>query len=139
MGYTGKFMGSDTWGDSSLLDWDTENLLDGALWCGHYHKDISSQVALDFIAEYHERYATEGDPNDIVALNYDAVYLLKLGIENAQSLERSAIRDGLASIEIYEGVTGTMKFDKGNGDPTKSAVIIQISDGEFKYLATVEP
>ena len=72
-------------------------------------------------------------------MNYDAVHLLKLGIENAQSLDRTAIRDGLASIEMYEGVTGNMKFDNGNGDPTKSAVLIQISEGEFKYLDTVEP
>jgi len=47
MGYTGKFMGSDTWGDTSLLDWDTENLLEGALWVGHYHKDVASDAALD--------------------------------------------------------------------------------------------
>lgn len=139
MGYTGKFMGSDTWGDTSLLEWDTDNLLEGALWCGHYHKDVASAAALEFIAEYHELYPGESDPNDIVALNYDAVHLLKLGIENAQSLDRTAIRDGLASIEMYEGVTGNMKFDNGNGDPTKSAVLIQISEGEFKYLDTVEP
>lgn len=138
MGYTGKFMGSDTWGDTALLEWDTENLLDGAIWCGHYHKDVASDAALAFIDKYHEEYG-EGDPNDIVALNYDAVHLLKLGIETADSLEREAIRDGLASIEMYEGVTGNMKFDNGNGDPTKSAVVIQIKDGEFQYLDTVEP
>lgn len=138
MGYEGKFMGSDTWGDASLLEWDTENLLDGALWCGHYHKDIASEAALEFIDNYHTLYG-QGDPNDIVALNYDAVHLLKLGIENAQSLERKAIRDGLASIELYEGITGNMTFNNGNGDPTKSAVIIQIKDGEFQYLDTVEP
>ena len=139
MGYTGKFMGSDTWGDTSLLEWDTEHLLEGALWVGHYHKDIASDVALKFIENYHTIYGTDTDPNDIVALNYDAVYLLKLAIENAQSLDRTAIRDGMKSIEIYDGVTGTMKFDNGNGDPTKSAVIIQISDGQFKYLDTIEP
>lgn len=139
MGYTGKFMGSDTWGDTSLLEWDTENLLDGALWVGHYHKDVASDVALEFIDNYHTLYGTDKDPNDIVALNYDAVYLLKTAIEIAQSFERSAIRDGLNAIDIYEGVTGTMNFVNGNGDPEKSAVIIQISEGEFKYLDTVMP
>lgn len=139
MGYTGKFMGSDTWGDTSLLEWDTENLLEGALWVGHYHKDVASDVALKFIDNYHKIYGTDKDPNDIVALNYDAVYLLKTAIENAKSFERAAIRDGMNSIEVFEGVTGTMNFVKGNGDPTKSAVIIQISGGEFKYLDTVMP
>lgn len=139
MGYTGKFMGSDTWGDTSLLDWDTDNLLEGALWVGHYHKDVASDVALKFIEDYRAEYGTDGDPNDIVALNYDAVYLLKLAIENAQSFEREDIRTGLNQITTYEGVTGTMNYEKGNGDPTKSAVIIQITGGEFKYLDTVMP
>lgn len=139
VGYEGKFMGSDTWGDTSLLEWDTENLLEGALWVGHYHKDVASDVALEFIDNYHTIYGTDKDPNDIVALNYDAVYLLKNAIENAQSLERSAIRDGLNAIEVFEGVTGTMNYVNGNGDPTKSAVINQISGGEFKYLDTVVP
>lgn len=139
MGYTGKFMGSDTWGDTSLLDWDTENLLEGALWVGHYHKDIASDVALEFIDNYHTIFGTDKDPNDIVALNYDTVYLLKTAIEISQSFDRTAIRDGLNAIEVFEGVTGTMNFVNGNGDPTKSAVIIQISGGEFKYLDTVNP
>ena len=50
----------------------------------------------------------------------------------------SAIRDGLASIKIYEGVTGTMKFE-GGGDPTKSAVMIKIEGGEFKFLDAINP
>jgi branched-chain amino acid transport system substrate-binding protein len=31
-----------------------------------------------------------------------------------------------------------MKFS-GTGDPVKSAVIIQIKDGKFKYYTTVSP
>ena len=139
MGYTGKFMGSDTWGDDSLLTWDTENLLDGAIWCGHYHKDVASDMALKFIDNYHTIYGTEGDPNDIVALNYDSVYILKLAIEKAQSLERENIHNAFGEIGTYEGVTGTMTWDNGNGDPTKSAVVIQISGCQFKYLDTVNP
>ena len=139
MGYKGKFMGSDTWGDDALLEWDTDNLLDGAIWVGHYHKDIASDMALEFIDNYHEIYGTNGDPNDIVALNYDAVHVLALGIENAPELTRDGIHEGLMKIGTYTGVTGTMTWDNGNGDPTKSAVVIQIKDGKFEYLATVDP
>ena len=139
MGYTGKFIGSDTWGDTSLLEWDTENLLEGSVWCGHYHKDVASDAALKFIDKYHETYKEDGDPNDIVALNYDSVMLLKMAIEKANKLDREAIHEALNSTESYEGVTGNMTWNNGNGDPTKSAVVIKIEDNEFKYLATVEP
>ncbi len=138
LGYEGKFIGSDTWGDQLLLDLDENGVLEGCVWCGHYALDIASDKALAFIDSYHKKYGTKAFPNDIVALNYDAVNLLKLGIENAQSTDRDAIRDGLASIKIYEGVTGTMKFE-GGGDPTKSAVMIKIEGGEFKFLDAINP
>ena len=49
-------------------------------------------------------------------------------------MDRQAIRDALAKIQKYEGVTGTMQF-AGSGDPIKSAVILQIKDGQFAWVA----
>jgi len=138
LGYKGKFIGSDTWGDQLLLDLDVNNVFDGCVWCGHYALDIASPKALTFIAAYHKKYGTTSFPNDIVALNYDAVNLLKIAIDNAQSTDRRAIRDALANIKFYEGVTGDMRFS-GTGDPTKSAVMIQIRDREFKFLDLINP
>ena len=138
LGYKGKFIGSDTWGDQLLLDLDVNNVFDGCVWCGHYALDIASPKALAFIDSYHKKYGTTTFPNDIVALNYDTVYLYKIAIENAQSTDRKAIRDALAKIEFYEGVTGDMRFH-GTGDPTKSAVMIQIKDREFKFLDIINP
>ena len=138
LGYKGKFMGSDTWGDTLLIDLDVNNIFDGCVWCGHYAEDVASPKARAFIDAYHKRYGTNSFPNDIVALNYDTVNLLKIAIENAQSTDRKAIRDALGKIEFYEGVTGNMKFS-GTGDPVKSAVMIQIRDRQFKFLDIIDP
>ena len=59
-------------------------------------------------------------------------------IKEAGKLERQAIRDALAKIQKYEGVTGTMQF-AGTGDPIKSAVILQIKDGQFAWVANAQP
>jgi branched-chain amino acid transport system substrate-binding protein len=138
LGYKGKFIGSDTWGDQLLLDLDVNGVFEGCVWCGHYAQDVASPKALAFIDSYHKKYGTNVFPNDIVALNYDAVNLLKIAIENGQSTDRTAIRDALAKIEFYEGVTGNMKFN-GSGDPVKSAVMIQIRDRQFKFLDIINP
>lgn len=135
LGYTGKFIGSDTWGDKELLNLGGK-YVEGALWVGHYAVDIASDKAKAFIAAFTKKY--NDTPNDIAALNYDTVYLLKLAVENAGQVDRVAIRNGLASIKEYEGVTGVMKFND-TGDPTKSAVIIKIKDGKFTYYATANP
>ena len=140
LGYAGKFIGSDTWGDSSILAADTENLLNNAVWVGHYHVDIASDMALKFIESYKKKYGTDRVPNDIVALNYDAVYLFKKAVETAGTLSRDAIQQGLASIKLFEGVTGTMQFGGPIlGDPKKTAVMIQIRDGAFRFLSIEKP
>jgi branched-chain amino acid transport system substrate-binding protein len=48
------------------------------------------------------------------------------------------VRDALAGVQQYEGVTGTMKFH-GTGDPIKSAVILHVKDCGFNYYSTVQP
>ncbi len=52
--------------------------------------------------------------------------------------DRQKVRDALANIPEFEGVTGKMKFT-GTGDPAKSAVILQIKDGKFAYFTSVSP
>ncbi len=74
----------------------------------------------------------------MAALTYDSGRLLLAAITKAGSLERDKVREALAAISEFEGVTGTMKF-KGTGDPTKSAVILQIKDGKFTYHDSVAP
>ena len=44
----------------------------------------------------------------------------------------------LASMNGFTGVTGTFTMD-ANGDPVKSAVILQIRDGRQKFLQVVNP
>jgi branched-chain amino acid transport system substrate-binding protein len=52
---------------------------------------------------------------------------------------RKAIRDGLAAIKSFDGVTGSSKFNE-QGDPIKCAVIVKISDeGTFVFEESVCP
>jgi branched-chain amino acid transport system substrate-binding protein len=70
------------------------------------------------------------------ALAYDAVKLLAGAIERAGSTERSAIRDALAKTRQFNGVTGTLSFNK-HGDPIKTIIIMKISDGRPHFLKQV--
>jgi len=78
-------------------------------------------------------------PDDVAALTYDAFALLFQAITSAGSLDRQAVRDALAKIPKYDGVTGMMQFKEGSGDPVKGAVILQIREGKFTYFATANP
>jgi branched-chain amino acid transport system substrate-binding protein len=135
LGYEGPIVGSDSWGTPDLLDLCGE-ACEGLFFSTHYAPDIATDVAQAFISTYEELYGAK--PDDVAALTYDAFQLLFQAIRDAQSLERVDIRDALAAIELFEGVTGIMSFDE-QGDPVKCAVIIQIKDDAFTYYDSACP
>jgi branched-chain amino acid transport system substrate-binding protein len=135
LGYEGPIVGSDSWGTHDLLDL-CGDACNGSFFSAHYAPDIATEVGQKFINAYNDLYGAK--PDDVAALTYDAFQLLFTAITNAQSTDRADIRDALANIPLYEGVTGFMKFDE-QGDPIKCAVIIQIKDGEFTYFDSACP
>jgi len=135
LGLTCPFIGSDAWGSEELLRLGAKEL-EGSYFSTHYSPDIAVATAQKFFKEFEAKYGKK--PDGIAALTYDAGKLLCAAITRAKSLDRQKVREALASIQEFEGVTGKMKFT-GSGDPTKSAVILQIKDGKFRYQATVQP
>jgi branched-chain amino acid transport system substrate-binding protein len=135
LGYEGDIVGSDSWGTPDLLTL-CGDACEGLYFSTHYAPDIATEVGQTFIKAYEELYGAK--PDDVAALTYDAFQLLFTAIRNANSLEREDIRNALAEIQNYEGVTGIMSFDE-QGDPIKCAVIIQIKDGAFTYYDSACP
>jgi branched-chain amino acid transport system substrate-binding protein len=135
LGYEGYIVGSDSWGTPDLLNLCGE-ACNGLYFSTHYAADIATEVGQKFIKAYEEKYGAK--PDDVAALTYDAFNLLFKAISDAQSLDRADIRDALAGIDLYEGVTGVMSFDE-QGDPIKCAVIIEIKDGAFTYYDSACP
>nr|MBC7245214.1 ABC transporter substrate-binding protein [Chloroflexota bacterium] len=135
LGYTGTIFGSDSWGNLELIDLCGADC-EGLFFTTHYAPDIATPKAQKFIQNYEKTYGKT--PDDVAALTYDAFGLAFQAIQTAGKIDRQAVRDALASITRYEGVTGTMQF-KGTGDPIKSAVIIQIKGGKFTYYTSAAP
>jgi branched-chain amino acid transport system substrate-binding protein len=135
LGYTGSFLGSDSWGSSELLTLCGADC-EGSYFTTHYAADIATEKAQGFISAYKAAYGST--PDDVAALTYDSFGLLFQSLQTAGVVDREAVRNAMATITSYEGVTGNMAF-QGTGDPVKSAVVIQIVDGAFKYYQTANP
>ena len=135
LGFTGEFLGSDSWGNEELVKLGGK-VCEGAFFTTHYAADIATPKAQSFIKAYKLAYGSM--PDDVAALTYDSFGLLFQAIQTAGKLERPAVRDALAAITAYEGVTGAMQF-KGTGDPVKSAVVIRINNGKFTYYTAAKP
>jgi branched-chain amino acid transport system substrate-binding protein len=135
LGLTIPIIGSDSWGSEELLRLGAQDL-EGSYFSTHYAPDIATETAQKFIREYEIKYGKK--PDDVAALTYDAGRLLCAALIQAKTAERQSVREALSSIKEFNGVTGKMKFS-GTGDPVKSAVILQIKDGKFKFYSTVQP
>ncbi|MCD6334582.1 MAG: ABC transporter substrate-binding protein [Candidatus Latescibacteria bacterium] len=80
-----------------------------------------------FRQQFSERY---GAPPDIIAAYaYDGMNLLIRAIR-AGGLNRAKIRDALAEIRRFHGVTGEIRFD-GSGSNVSPPVLVVVRDGHF--------
>lgn len=135
LGYTGKIFGSDTWVNNEIITLCGKEC-DGTYFSAHYARDIASPKAQAFLKAYKEAYNKE--PDDVAALNYDAINQVFMALQIAGKLDREAIRDALYSGKVYEGVTGNIVY-KDSGDPIKSAIMMQIQGDKFVYYKTINP
>ena len=83
-----------------------------------------------FVSAYRDMF--DADPNLFTASVYDGVGLIVKALENGAS-DRQSLRDGLAAIENYEGVTGNAHFNE-NRDVIKGEVVIKVENGQFVYV-----
>jgi branched-chain amino acid transport system substrate-binding protein len=136
LGITVPFLGSDSWGSTELLKLCGKDC-EGYYFSTHYAADAATPAASKFIQAFQAKY--NALPDDVAALTYDAFQLLWQAVKSAGSLDRQAVRDALAKVPKYDGVTGMMQFREGSGDPVKGAVILRIKEGKFTYFATANP
>jgi branched-chain amino acid transport system substrate-binding protein len=75
-----------------------------------------------------------GEPPDVIAAySYDGMNFLIQAIQ-AAGLNRARIRDAMAEIKVFHGVTGEMRFD-GSGSNISPPVLAVVRDGRFVPLS----
>lgn len=126
--------GGDGWDSPKLVEIGGSSV-EGGVFTNHFSKEDPSAEVQGFVSKYREKHGK--DPDALASLAYDAAFVLLSAIEKAGSVEGVAIRDALKDIQV-NGATGKITFDE-NRNPIKSAVILEIRDGQQQYLTTVNP
>ncbi|MGZ8462164.1 MAG: ABC transporter substrate-binding protein [Candidatus Deferrimicrobiaceae bacterium] len=128
-------IGPDGW-DSPELVKVAGDALEGGYFSNHYSPEDTRPEVVNWVKKYKEKF--QQTPDALGTLAYDATNMLLEAIRKANSIDPGKIRDALASLSGFEGVTGKFTMDE-NGDPIKSAVIIRIQGGKQKFLQVVNP
>jgi branched-chain amino acid transport system substrate-binding protein len=133
LGIDMPIVGSDSWGDPQLLELCGDGC-NGYYFSTHYVASGATGATKDFIDKFEARHGEV--PSDVGALTWDSMRIVEQALMNCGQItgdleaDRQCIRDGMAEIENFDGITGNMTFDE-QGDPIKCAVIVKIENGEF--------
>jgi branched-chain amino acid transport system substrate-binding protein len=128
--------GGDGWEAPQLLEIGGA-ALEGTFYSTHYSMEDQAPAVQNFVKRFGARHNGE-QPDGMAALGYDSVFVLVDAIKRAGSTESGALRAALAGTRYFAGVTGKITLD-AQRNATKSAVIIAIKDGRFKYIETIQP
>ncbi|MGE5454486.1 MAG: ABC transporter substrate-binding protein [Methylocystaceae bacterium] len=131
------FLGGDTWEAPEFIQIGGA-AVEGVAFSTHYSKDAAAvtDMSKTFVEKYKAKYNKE--PNAFAALGFDAYMVILDAIKRADSADSVKVRDALATTKDFQGATGIITLD-ANRDASKSAVILEVNGGAFKYLTTVNP
>lgn len=139
LGITCPIMAGDTWENSTIIENAGAHAEGIVLSTFFDDAEPANKEAESFVKGFKD-YLKENKQSEIIpavsALGYDAYLAALQAIKDAGSTDTTAIRDALAKIQ-FDGVTGSISFDK-NGDANKDMAFIKtVENGEFKFLKTV--
>ena len=133
-GIKATLLGADSWGSMEQEDRIPE--LEGAYYTDQFVPDLDSDRIQGFITQFQETYGYI--PPAGAAATYDSMGILFQAIENQGSTEPDQIRQGIASLGQYDGVTGTLVY-QGSGDPLVSVAILKIESGRISLHKEIKP
>lgn len=134
LGIEQPIVGPDGFGDTKLVEQATPAAATNVFYVsGFTTSGDLSKKAKKFVETYKAKY--NEDPSMFAALAYDAVYM---AAEAAKGAKTSVdIKDNLAKLKDFEGVTGSITIDK-NHNPVKTALMLGLKNGEVDSVETVE-
>ena len=135
LGITVPIFGGDGWESSALISIGGA-ALEGDYYSTHFSPEDTSPAVQEFVKKFKAKY--NETPDAMAALGYDSAMVLASAIKAAGTTDGAKVRDALAATKDFQGVTGKTTID-ANRNASKPAVVLTITNGQFKYVETVSP
>jgi branched-chain amino acid transport system substrate-binding protein len=129
-------LGADGFDSPNLVALAGKDALNKVYFSNHYSSLDEDPEVLKFIENFKKKH--QKAPDAFNALGYDLGYFVADAIKRANSEDPVKIKDALASTKDFKGITGTFTID-ANHNAVKSAVIIELANGEQSNIVKVNP
>ncbi len=111
--------------------------VNGVYYSAHYSSESTAPVVQAFVQKYRQHFGG-ATPDSLAPLAYDAMQILAHAIARAGGTAEPALRDALAATKDFPGVTGRTTID-AKRNASKSAVIVTVDQGHFRFVETISP
>jgi len=137
-GHSVPILGGDGFDAADL--WQKHADISNVFFTTHAYlgEDNADPKVVDFRRAYAKAYP-DAIPDGFAALGYDAARLLLTAIRLAGSTNPEAVRNGLASIREFDGVTGQLGYQADSQIPVKSVTLLGIQGGAYKLVKQLMP
>jgi len=136
LGITATIGGGDGWVSDDLVKVAGAANLNNTFFTTDFTAEDKDAKVVKFVADFQAKYNKV--PNSFNALGYDSVQMLAQAIKDAGSADPVQIKDALAKIKDFVGVTGKITID-ANHNPIKAGIIIEYIDGKQVMKTRVQP
>jgi branched-chain amino acid transport system substrate-binding protein len=101
----------------------------------NFDRDDPRPVVQGFLAEFRNRHKFE--PDMVGASAYDAFMIIMDGMKTAGSTEGGKVRDAIAAVKDYNGLTGIIGGFDEIGEVVKPVQVQVVKDGLFRHFGVV--
>ena len=102
--------------------------VEGAVFVDGFFRNSPAPAVRSFVEYYLQKYGEE--PSILAAQGFDILGMLLTALETPGVRSREELRQALAGLQNYPGVTGTTSFDP-QGDAVKGLFLLQVRDGQI--------
>ena len=125
-------------GSPSIISVTALNLAGESLYGTYAIADFTTDAdeqSRAFTKKYRDRYGI--NPDTFASWAYDALHILAIAIQKANSTDAEAVRKAILGINGYKGVEGTYVFDQ-NGDGLHGYSVVKNEGGKIAFIKRVE-
>ncbi len=134
LGIKAKVLGEEG-ADSPKLAEIAGEAAEGFYIVTNFDRDDPRPIVQDFLKEYRTRYKIE--PDMVGASTYDAFMILVDAIKQAGSTNAQKIRDNIAKLKNFNGLTGIIAGFNEIGEVVKPVQVQVVKNGLFRHFGIV--
>ena len=136
IGIKSQLIGTDGWDDPKLIEIAGLSAVEGTFFSNHYSPQDQDPKVVGFVKAYKAEY--NQDPSALAVLGYDCALVVIDAIKRAGSDDPEKIRQALEETKKLQITTGLLSIDN-NHNPIKSAVVVEIKNGQQIFKEKINP